>query len=78
MARVEAAMAVRKRGSVIIHDLLGVMSGRARSARRSIKGPEFGFGAAMRVRRDVRVVVALLRLKRASRGLRSGSLGGMF
>jgi len=69
-------MAVRKRGTVSIQDLEGVMSGRARSGRRSMRGPEFGFGAAMRVRR-VMGVRALLRLERASRGLRSGSLGGI-
>lgn len=68
-------MAVKKSGTVNIQDLLDDTSGRARSDRLSMSGPELGFGAAIRVRWVM--WVGAERLVGTERGRRRGSRGGM-
>lgn len=62
-----------KTGSVLSQRCEEAIEGSARSPRRSIRGPELGLGAAIRVRR----AGALLRLKRDCRGLGKRNRGGM-
>lgn len=65
-------MRAKKSGSERNQRRGGVREGRARSGRRDRRGPEFGFGAAMRVRVGVWVGFAAARRRNGMGGRRGG------
>jgi len=77
MAAVLPAMRAKKSGSERSQRRGGVREGRARSGRRERRGPEFGFGAAMRVRVGVWVDFAAARRRGGRRSGVGGRRGGM-